>query len=320
MGGGAAMKAACKIAGIGVVNSGFRGGFSAVSSPAEQSVRNASRPVSAILSSCQTGATGGVEIAGVQRPALQIDDWEFAGGDEEQLLESNDPIPRVVFGPAPSLQEAKSATNELKDALEKVYTSSSPRPGSGGSLGGGQLSGLTLLTNSDYLENKSCITCEPRSNSASSYAIKAFALLNESPEAQSVVASIAADPNVWDAVMKNEALLEFLQSQKTKSDADDESQDLGSPREFTKLSDDASEAGKFENGYKYRFENIKHTVVEMMNNVSSFVHHIFGFSAAENISGAADGNSRSSFSDNTLRASFMALALMVIVMVVLRRG
>ncbi|KAJ9182769.1 hypothetical protein P3X46_006725 [Hevea brasiliensis] len=315
MGGGAVIRAASKVAGIGVVNSGLRGVSAVPSSVAEQSVRNASRPVSAILSSSQTGTSDGMEIAGVQRSAWELHDWEFAGGEEEQLLESSDPVPRVVFGPAPSLQEAKSATSELKDALEKVYTSSSPCTGSGGSFGGGQLSGLTLRANSDYLENKSCITCEPRATSAPKNAIKAFALLNESPEAQSIVASIAADPSVWDAVMNNEALQEFLQSQKTN----DESQGLGFPREFAELSDDASEAGKFENGPKDIFENIKHTVFEMVNNVSSFVQHIFGFSS-DNVSTAAEGNSRSLFFDKTLGASFMALTVMVIMVVVLKRG
>lgn len=201
-----------------------------------------------------------------------------------------------------------------------MYVSSSPYPESGGSFGGDQLSRQPLLTNSDYLQNKSCITCEPTATSASSNAVKAFALLNENPQAQSVVASIAADPNVWDAVMKNESLLEFLESQKIKSDADAESQDLGSPRKFAELSDGVSEAGIFENGSKDIFEDIKHTVVEMMNNISSFVHHIFGFSSAENTSATADGNSRSSFIDNTLGASFMALAVMAIVMVVMKRG
>lgn len=32
---------------------------------------------------------------------------------------------------------------------------------------------------------------------------------------QSVVASIACDPQVWNAVLKNDALVEFIQSQKT---------------------------------------------------------------------------------------------------------
>lgn len=32
---------------------------------------------------------------------------------------------------------------------------------------------------------------------------------------QSVVASIACDPAVWNAVVKNDALVEFIQSQKT---------------------------------------------------------------------------------------------------------
>ncbi|KAL7611873.1 hypothetical protein Lser_V15G06560 [Lactuca serriola] len=46
--------------------------------------------------------------------------------------------------------------------------------------------------------------------SFSSHAIKAFKLLNESPSAHNVGASIASDPNVWNVVLKNEALVEFL--------------------------------------------------------------------------------------------------------------
>lgn len=65
-----------------------------------------------------------------------------------------------------------------------MYVSSSPYPESGGSFGGDQLSRQPLLTNSDYLQNKSCITCEPTATSASSNAVKAFALLNENPQAQ----------------------------------------------------------------------------------------------------------------------------------------
>lgn len=312
------MRAAAKVAGVGVFNSGIRGGLSSVPSPAEHSVRNVSRPVSAIISSSQSGNAAGVDLAGVQRPAWELDDWEFAGGEEELLIEHSEPLPRVVFGPAPSLKEAKEATVDLKDALEKVYLSSPAGTKSGGSFGSGQLSALGLLANPDSLETKSCITCDPRTSSPS-FAISAFALLNESPAAQTVVASIASDPNVWDAVWKNEALQEFLQFQKTQSGADAELiKDLGSPKMFTELSDNASETG-FEDAPKDIFDTIKQSVAEMVNNVSSFVQQIFGFST-ENKSTAADGDSRPFFFEKPLGMSFMAVAMMVIMVVVLKRG
>ncbi|EEF31462.1 conserved hypothetical protein [Ricinus communis] len=58
----------------------------------------------------------------------------------------------------------------------------------------------------------------------------------------------------------------------------------------------------------------------MVNNVSTFVQQIFGYSPADNISAAADANARPSFIDKTMAASFMALAVMVIMVVVLKRG
>lgn len=54
----------------------------------------------------------------VQWPAWEIDDWEFAGGMEEEAVVL-DPPPRLVFGPAPTLQEAEEATADLKEAIEK---------------------------------------------------------------------------------------------------------------------------------------------------------------------------------------------------------
>ncbi|KDP39009.1 hypothetical protein JCGZ_00766 [Jatropha curcas] len=316
MGGGAAVRAAAKVAGIGVVSSGIRGGFSAVPSPAEQSVRNVSRPVSAIISSSQGRIEGGFELSGVQKPAWELEDWELAGGEEELLIESSEPMPRVVFGAPPSLNEAKAATADLKDALEKVYLSSPAHSGAGGSFGSSRLSGLSLVTNSDDLDTKRCIADDLRANSAPKCAVTAFKLLNESPEAQTVVASIASDPNVWDAVWKNVALQEFLQSQKTNA----ELQDPGSPRAFTELSDDSSETEKSENKPIDIFENIKQTVAEMVNSVSSMIQQIFGFATAENTSSAADEDSQPTFFDKTLGASFMALAVMVIAVVVLKRG
>lgn len=318
MGGGAAIRAAAKAAGVGVMSSGIRGGFpSSISSPAEHSVRSAKRPVSAIISSSQQSKTSGsVEIEGFQRPAFEIDDWEFAGVEpEEYLFERDEPLPRVVFGGPPTIEEAKAATSEVKDALEKMYLSS-PATSDGLFGDGGQLSGLSLLTNSDCLETKSCVTCDAKEMSAPRHAIRAFTLLNENPQAQSVVASIATDPNVWDAVFKNEALQEYLLSQKTNA----ELRDPVSPRISNVSSDDASQAEKTENKPIDIFESIKNSVTEMMSNVSTFVQQMFGYSPAESISETADANEKSSFFDKSLGASFMALAVTVIMVVVLKRG
>ncbi|KAH8494494.1 hypothetical protein H0E87_021040 [Populus deltoides] len=181
MGGGGVMRAAVKVVGTGVANAGIRRGISGGTPPVEQSMRNASSPVSAIMSS---KASGGEVAAGMQRPAWEVDEWELAGGvEEEMVVDSAEPVARVVFwGAPPSLQEAKAATCELKDALQKVYPSS-PNLGTGSSLGGSQLSGHSL-TNSDFLETNGCISCDPNRAPVPKYAMQAFSLLNESPKIQ----------------------------------------------------------------------------------------------------------------------------------------
>jgi hypothetical protein len=116
MGGGGAVRAVAKMTGVGVMNGGVRG--VTAMPPAEQSVRNASSPVSAILSaSSSEGVKAGFVDASAAHVSAVWDDWDFA--EEELLMASEEPKPRIVFGGVPSIQEAKEATTELKDAVEK---------------------------------------------------------------------------------------------------------------------------------------------------------------------------------------------------------
>uniref|UniRef100_A0A6M2EQZ3 Uncharacterized protein n=1 Tax=Populus davidiana TaxID=266767 RepID=A0A6M2EQZ3_9ROSI len=325
MGGGGVMRAAVKVVGTGVANAGFRRGISGGTPPVEQSMRNASSPVSAIMSS---KASGGEVAAGMQRPAWEVDEWELAGGvEEEMVVDSAEPVARVVFwGAPPSLQEAKAATCELKDALEKVYLSP-PNLGTGSSLGGSQLSGHPL-TNSDFLETNGCISCDPNRAPVPKYAMQAFSLLNESPKIQTVVAALASDPNVWNAVWENEALQELLQSQNANKEyvadnesvGDTDSQDAAvSSKKLTELSDDESETGNSQTGLMDVINNVKLTVVDMVTNVSAYFKKIFSFSSAEHTPDAADENGGLSTTEKTMGASLMALAVMVIMVVVLKR-
>ncbi|CAN1775005.1 hypothetical protein LINPERHAP1_LOCUS13181 [Linum perenne] len=370
MGGGAAMRTAAKVAGIGVVNSGFRGAVSGLQ-PAEHSVRNASRPVSAVISSSSSTSSGtGV----VQRPVWELDEWELAGGEEEELmlLESAEPKPRLVFGPPPTHQEAKEATSELKEALEKISLENPTHGASIASVGFGERLGLPVLTTSELTGSKNCIaSAAPVPENA----MRAFKLLNESPAAQvlmfllynrlynlllfkcllesfvpgnpslivsvgavamlsqfvlSVVASIAADPNVWHAVMNNDALTEFLQSHKpitsaineetAESVADSSSEGIGSPK-LSEAFEDAWESQKSKTGFMDILEDIKVSVVDMFGTVTSFLQNMFGESSAGAVyeTEAAGSNGKSTFRENTLGASFMALAVMAIMMVVLKR-
>ncbi|CAN1347461.1 hypothetical protein LINPERPRIM_LOCUS41114 [Linum perenne] len=297
MGGGAAMRTAAKVAGIGVVNSGFRGAVSGLQ-PAEHSVRNASRPVSAVISSSSSTSSGtGV----VQRPVWELDEWELA--------------------------EAKEATSELKEALEKISLENPTHGVSIASVGFGERLGLPVLTTSELTGSKNCIaSAAPVPENA----MRAFKLLNESPAAQSVVASIAADPNVWHAVMNNDALTEFLQSHKpitsaineetAESVADSSSEGIGSPK-LSEAFEDAWEYQKSKAGFMDILEDIKVSVVDMFGTVTSFLQNMFGESSAGAVyeTEAAGSNGKSTFRENTLGASFMALAVMAIMMVVLKR-
>lgn len=120
------MRAVGKVAGVGIVNSGLRGGVQGTPLPAEQSVMRvaaASRSTSSVVSVSSEGVSSVVDTtASVSHKSSweMVDDWEFAGGiEQEAALGGDEPIARVLFSGVPSLEEAKEATNDLKDALDK---------------------------------------------------------------------------------------------------------------------------------------------------------------------------------------------------------
>lgn len=115
------MRTAAKVAGIGVASAGLRNLTAA--SPAEHAVRQASRPVSAALSSTSLRESKVSDIPPPHTAASwDMDDWDFAG-DEELVMNAGEPMPRMVFDAVPSFQEAKEATTELKDAIDKYIFS-----------------------------------------------------------------------------------------------------------------------------------------------------------------------------------------------------
>ncbi|KAJ6886346.1 hypothetical protein NC651_026898 [Populus alba x Populus x berolinensis] len=136
-----------------------------------------------------------------------------------------------------------------------------------------------------------------------------------------VVAALASDPNVWNAVWENKALQELLQSQNANKEyvadnesvGDTDSQDAAvSSKKLTELSDDESETGNSQTGLMDVINNVKLTVVDMVTNVSAYFKKIFSFSSAEHTPDAADENAGSSTTEKTLGASLMALAVMIL--------
>ncbi|XP_030510634.1 uncharacterized protein LOC115725306 isoform X2 [Cannabis sativa] len=267
MGGGAAMRAASKVAGVGVsvINQGGLRGTTVVP-PVEQSVRNSSIPVSAILtSSSQTAKATAADMVGIQRPAWEMNDWEFAGGEDDMVMAVGEPLPRVVFDAVPSFQEAKEATVELKDALDKGPT-------------------------------------------VPNHALKAFKLLSTSTEAQNVVASIACDPNVWNAVLQNPVLKDFMES--NQSIADFQEPVFG---ESCEVSSPGSQEAKDGNWFLDALKNVKLSVTEMVSSLSGYFQSIFGPSSD------AKGDAKATFVDMSLGASFMGLATLAVMVIMLRR-
>ncbi|KAL5548191.1 hypothetical protein UlMin_003422 [Ulmus minor] len=308
MGGGGAMRAASKVAGIGtVINSGLRGAPPVP--PAEHSVRKSSIPVSKILSS--SSASLGVkasasDVGSTQRPVWELEEWDLAGDEGELVLSAGEPMPRVVFGGAPSFQEAKEATDDLKDALDKVYLSS-PMSSESGELAS-QISDLSLSSES-HSETKACLVETTRNPSVPNNALKAFKLLSTSMEAQNVVASIASDPNVWTAVMANPVLKDFMQSNQTIT----EFQEPASPAKVEESST-GSRSEDSGNWFSDALNRIKLTVVNLVSNVSSYLDNIFGHSADVNGDAKATSNDKM-----TLGATFMGLAVLVAMVVLLKR-
>nr|TKS17463.1 hypothetical protein D5086_0000013200 [Populus alba] len=161
----------------------------------------------------------------------------------------------------------------------------------------------------------------------------AFSLLNESPRIQTMVAALASDPNVWNAVWENKALQELLQSQNARNLLQIRNMlqimslleiltlrmQQFSSKKLTELSDDENETGNSQTGLMDVINNVKLTVVDMVTNVSAYFKKIFSFSSAEHTPNAADEKAGSSTTEKTLGASLMALAVMVIMVVVLRR-
>ncbi|KAK4778711.1 hypothetical protein SAY86_006239 [Trapa natans] len=367
MGGGGVIRTVGKVVGIGAAASrSFRG-----VPLADQSARGASLNVASIVTSKSISAsTSDVAAVSVQRPAWEIDGWEFAGEEGDPVITSGEPLPRVVFGPTPTFEEARAATDELKDALEKVYLSSPAASDSGILTPLGHQSDCPLLSDSE-VESKRVFFRESviaAAAPAPKHAVQAFKLLSQSSAAQvpsgtssylsysscmharhtnllcyaqNAVASIASDPNVWDAVLKNEALMDFLQARKSTAvefppdDSDTKNfvengtpQDVISVNSFDNSAAETRSGGEdmsskvsglfqhVKHAVEEAVEGVKHAVEEMVSKVSGLFQHIFGRKEDDNYTdgGKEDGTG------TTLGQSFLGLAMLAIMVILLRRA
>ncbi|XP_073008521.1 uncharacterized protein [Typha latifolia] len=318
--GGGAMRTVAKAASIG----GYRSGVAFASNAAAAVSRRSSRPATATIPAATTAPVegGGSSISllsgkksrneatvvppASQCPSWEVDDWEFAGWEEEEegsfdLMTS---APRLVFGPVPTLEEAKEATSDLKDALDKVYFSE-PVDEVPGKHGEGQ----------NTLESASVISVMPR------HVVQAFSLLQGSSEAQNVVASLASDKNVWDAVMQNEKVIEFYRNHQSNAVLIESVSESALSEGSAENSDDPSADTFRSSSFKNFVDNIQKKVMEMVGNLSSFLQDFFGTSGeAHSTNSKSDSSTSNSYVDVALGTSFIGLAIAVIMVVLVKRG
>ncbi|WVZ26817.1 hypothetical protein V8G54_000061 (mitochondrion) [Vigna mungo] len=164
-------------------------------------------------------------------------------------------------------------------------------------------------------------------------AIRAFHLLSSSREVQAAVASLACDPNVWNAVMKNPTV-RLLQAQLTVilfpmaefgAEETEEVEKLSScasevveTPEKMEASSESHSRNVFSN-ISDRLRNLKHRVIEVVRRcrVPGFLENIFSSSDSEKEKMDADGNTKTSFFDDIYALGGILVGLVTLLMMVI---
>lgn len=100
--------------------------------------------------------------------------------------------------------------------------------------------------------------------------------------------------------------------------------DILSPRSPRSISSDRAESESGESnstgGFMGFWQELKLTVVDMMNSLSDYFQALFGHCSDDKGAAATNGNMFSGFVDKALGPSLMGLAVMVVMVVVLKRA
>ncbi|XP_073146528.1 uncharacterized protein [Henckelia pumila] len=238
-------------------------------------------------------------------------------GDEA----AGEPMPRLVFHRVPTPEEAKEATSEIIVGIEKIYPWSPDYDGYEKSVNG-KHEFHSSGSNSEIEEAKTSasgeVTTEPP---VPTTVYTAFRLLRESSAAQNVVASIACDPNVVKAVRQNQQLQEFLHLERRRWAS---SHSVSGAEKLDELYTESVEDSSTNTESKPRisFEDplkmIK-DMVDMMKNLSDFFKNVFGGEGTKSFATGDHGAPRAS-AEHVIEASLLGLAIMVIMLIFLKRG
>ncbi|KAM3230355.1 hypothetical protein ACQJBY_060880 [Aegilops geniculata] len=235
---------------------------------------------------------------------------------------------REVFGPVPSHEEAMAATLDLRDAFEIAKIDSH----------GGRLDISKTHISHDGLDDSTKVAQETfqghlhseaskheekhdslsvASGSSSARVIEAFTMLHESPEAQDVVASLASDKNVWEAVMKNKKLVEFYKTNLSESSSVTDEAEL-SDAESSQSSNGVVSPGDAFSDY---IQMMKAFVSEMVTNLSSIMQDLVATADEGQSKGMLKTliiNTKKDFTNGP--SSFVLLAIASILVVLLKRA
>ncbi|XP_006649578.1 uncharacterized protein LOC102707381 [Oryza brachyantha] len=156
------------------------------------------------------------------------------------------------------------------------------------------------------------------SSGASERVVQAFTMLHESPETQDVVASLACDTNVWNAVMRNEKVMKYYKTYETKL-SEDEVEGTGESGYAQNGSEPATaSAGEAFMDY---VEKMKALVSEMVTNLSSIMQDLVATSNEGQSKGKVKIMTMYSQKDfATAPSAFVVLAIASIMVVLLKRA
>ncbi|XP_062190912.1 uncharacterized protein LOC133894766 [Phragmites australis] len=312
--GGGVMRTAAKVGIAGgaaaAAKAGKGGGHFRRGAPAFATAPAAAAAEAAPLVSASNGEAP--PTAAQWASSWEVDDWEFADwrDDAAAVAVTEAEVtaagkPRLVFAP-PSREEAEEATAELRDAIERVYFNEVP---------------VEIVKEQDKELNK--LAADAIIPSMPGHVVQAFTFLKSSPEAQSVVASLASDINVWDAVLKNEKVMEFYKTHQPTpvQTFPEDSATVESLEKFEDASPETVSHGELPAGSPFAdfVDNAKKTVMELVDNITHFFQDMFRNPAEDQAGAGSSAEKGPTFAEMAAGGSFMALAIGVILVVLFKR-
>ncbi|XP_077235391.1 uncharacterized protein LOC143877292 [Tasmannia lanceolata] len=305
MGGGGMLRTVGRAVGSGV--GGVQEALSG-SKPKPTSILNVSSSSSSKLNlPFSTTTSTSASNSRSSSPVLyDVDEWEFFEEEEE----GRDGISeRFVFGPVPSKDEVEEAVSALHQVFVPIaysqVTEDRPPVTLNKDSADQKASAYDLMrrvpsgeSESDWIE-PSLNIYNPRALQSEGYdnVLDAFRLLKMNPSVQRMVASLSSDKAIWDAVMKNEVVLELKESFYAGENTD------GSSPPPEKRPEVATRI------LRWILGSTKAKIMDFMDKIMKLVNDLFGVPHMEN---------KAATFEDMVRSSLMLSVIVLMVVVVTR--